>query len=65
MSNLTVEMKEECLFAFLLKIFIESEDKSTDNVENANNAEKSENDEKKQEIVKRKCVINYVKVCNI
>ncbi|XP_014473291.1 PREDICTED: condensin complex subunit 1 [Dinoponera quadriceps] len=65
MENLPIEAKEECLFAFLLKIFIESEDnKSTGNEENANDAKKSEKDETiKQEIVNRKRIVNYLKNC--
>lgn len=64
MENLSVPAKEECLFTFLLKIFIESED---DAVENENdNANKSEQVNKmKEEIKKRKRVINYLNVRDI
>lgn len=66
MENFSTAAKEECLFAFLLKIFIDSEDKSADNVENVNDAQKPEKDEKiKLEIIKRKYVVNYVKVRNV
>lgn len=64
MENLSATAKEECLFAFLLKVFIESENKSTDEEdENVNNAEKSEQDNnRKEELRLRKRVINYLKV---
>ncbi|XP_071628166.1 condensin complex subunit 1 isoform X2 [Temnothorax longispinosus] len=64
MENLSATAKEECLFAFLLKIFIESETKSTDKDDNANNACKSEQDDNKREEIRlRKRVINYLKNC--
>ncbi|CAL1675876.1 unnamed protein product [Lasius platythorax] len=65
MRNLSIAAKEECLFAFLLKIFIESENKSTDNEdENTIDASKSEQDnKKKEEISLRKRVINYLTNC--
>lgn len=67
MRNLSIAAKEECLFAFLLKIFIESENKSTDNEdENTIDASKSEQDnKKKEEISLRKRVINYLTVRDI
>lgn len=65
MENLSATAKEECLFAFLLKIFIESEVKLTDN-ENMNDAEKSEEDNNKREELRlRKRVINYLNVCGL
>lgn len=66
-GNLSSKAKEDCLFAFLLKIFIESENTSTDSAENEdiNDAEKLEIDKRKEEISKRKRVIDYLKVCNI
>ncbi|XP_011702254.1 PREDICTED: condensin complex subunit 1 isoform X2 [Wasmannia auropunctata] len=65
MENLSAAAKEECLFTFLIKIFMESENKSADDEdENANNAEKSERDNKmKEELRLRKRVINYLKNC--
>ncbi|XP_077268187.1 CAP-D2 condensin subunit isoform X3 [Temnothorax americanus] len=64
MENLSATAKEECLFAFLLKIFIESETKSTDRDDNANDACKSaQDDNKREEIRLRKRVMNYLKNC--
>ncbi|XP_029170808.1 condensin complex subunit 1 [Nylanderia fulva] len=65
MKNLSSTAKEECLFAFLLKIFIESESKSADNEEeNMIDASKSEqNNKKKEELRLRKRVINYLTNC--
>lgn len=67
MENLSVPAKEECLFTFLLKIFIESEDDAVENEnEKADNANKSEQVNKmKEEINKRKRVINYLNVRDI
>jgi len=67
MENLSIVAKEECLFTFLLKIFIESENKSTnDEDENVNDTEKTEQDSNKREELRlRKRVINYLKVCDI
>jgi len=67
MENLSTVAKEECLFTFLLKIFIESEDKLTnDEDENVNDAENSEQDSNKREELRlRKRVINYLKVRDI
>lgn len=64
MENLSVEKKKECLFAFLLKIFMELENEATDTKrDDANNTEKSEEDLKKQEeIKKQERIINYLKV---
>lgn len=66
-NNLPATTKEECLFAFLLKIFVQSEANSTeDKDKDVNDAEKSEQDDnKKEELRLRKRVINYLKVCNI
>jgi len=65
MEDLSVAAKEECLFAFLLKIFIESESKPTNSKDdNANNAEKLEQDNRREELRLRKC-INYLKVRDI
>ncbi|XP_036138844.1 condensin complex subunit 1 isoform X2 [Monomorium pharaonis] len=62
MDDLSAAAKEECLFAFLLKIFIESENKSKDDEDE--NAEKLEqNNDKKEELRLRKRVINYLKNC--
>ncbi|EFN85409.1 Condensin complex subunit 1 [Harpegnathos saltator] len=63
MENLSIEAKEECLFAFLLKIFIDSEGRSMNNDENATDVEKSEKDELVKQMVKRKYVVNYLKNC--
>ncbi|KAL0134605.1 hypothetical protein PUN28_001419 [Cardiocondyla obscurior] len=65
MDNLSTTAKEECLFAFLLKIFIESETKSTEKEnDNANNTNESEqNDKRNEELKKQKCIINYYKNC--
>lgn len=66
MENLSTTAKEECLFAFLLKIFIDSETKVTDNDNNVNDAGKLEEDNnKKEELSLRKRVINYLKVRDI
>lgn len=65
MRNLSSTRKEECLLAFLQKIFIESENKSTDKEnENVADASKSEQDDnkRKEEISLRKRVINYLTV---
>lgn len=60
MESLSAAAKEECLFTFLLKIFIESEDK------NANDAGNSEQDNNmKEELRLRKRVINYLNVRDI
>lgn len=72
-ENLTAIAKEECLFTFLHKIFIESEDESLENGNanedangDANNADKSEQTNKtREEISTRKRIINYVKVRKI
>ncbi|KAM0735683.1 Condensin complex subunit 1 [Formica fusca] len=65
MRDLSIAAKEECLFAFLLKIFIESENRLTDNEdENTVDASKSEQDNKKKEEIRlRKRVINYLTNC--
>jgi len=64
MESLSATAKEECLFAFLLKIFIESEDRSTDDDKNVKDSNKSEKDNKiKEEINLRKRVKNYLKNC--
>ncbi|XP_072757251.1 condensin complex subunit 1 [Anoplolepis gracilipes] len=65
MKDLSTAAKEECLFAFLLKIFIESENNSTDNGdEKTVDASKSEQDnKKKEEISLQKRVINYLTNC--
>ncbi|XP_011263197.2 condensin complex subunit 1 [Camponotus floridanus] len=60
MRDLSTAAKEECLFAFLLKIFIESENKITEN-ENTVDANKLEQDNKKKEEQKR--IINYYTNC--
>lgn len=67
MRDLSIAAKEECLFAFLLKIFIESENRLTDNEdENTVDASKSEQDNKKKEEIRlRKRVINYLTVRDI
>ncbi|KYN03812.1 Condensin complex subunit 1 [Cyphomyrmex costatus] len=64
MENFSTAAKEEFLLSFLLKIFIESENKSS-NDENANNdAQNSEQDNNnKEELRLRKRVINYLKNC--
>lgn len=59
MRDLSTAAKEECLFAFLLKIFIESENKMTENKSTVD-ASKSEQDDKKKEEQKR--IINYYTV---
>jgi len=59
MRDLSTTAKEECLFAFLLKIFIESENKMTEN-ESTVDASKLEQDNKKKEEQKR--IINYYTV---
>lgn len=65
MENLSVAAKEECIFAFLLKIFIESESKLTNSKDdNANDAGKFEQDNRREELRLRKC-INYLKVRGI
>lgn len=64
-EDFTINKKKECLFTFLRKIFIESENElsDTEKDEDVNNAEKSEEDIKKEEEMnKRKNVINYLKV---
>ncbi|XP_011866970.1 PREDICTED: condensin complex subunit 1 [Vollenhovia emeryi] len=65
MENLSDAAKEECLFVFLLKIFIESETKSdTDPTnEDKNDAGKSEQDNGREELRLRKRVISYLKNC--
>nr|XP_012231606.1 PREDICTED: condensin complex subunit 1 isoform X2 [Linepithema humile] len=66
MENLSAIAKEECLFTFLLKIFIESEDDSLEN-ENGdavNNADKlNQVNKMKEDINKRKRIINYLNNC--
>lgn len=66
MKDLSTAAKEECLFAFLWKIFIESENKSIDDDnedDKTGGTNKSEQDnEKKEQIRLRKRVINYYKV---
>ncbi|XP_011634039.1 condensin complex subunit 1 [Pogonomyrmex barbatus] len=65
MKNLSISAKEECLFAFLLKIFIESENKLADDKnEDLNDAAKSEQDNKNEEELRlRNRVINYLNKC--
>jgi len=64
MGSLSTTAKEECLFAFLLKIFIESEDRPTDDDKNVKDTNKSEKENKiKEEISLRKRVKNYLKNC--
>lgn len=65
-TNLSAAAKEECLFAFMVKIFLESETKLDNEEVNANDPEKSEQDNnKKEELRLRKRVINYLKVRSI
>lgn len=59
MRDLSTAAKEECLFAFLLKIFIDSENKVTEN-ESTVDANKLEQDKKK--IEEQKHIINYYTV---
>lgn len=64
MKSLSTTAKEECLFAFLLKIFIESEDVSTDDEAFEKDANKLEKDNKtREEINLRKRVMNYLENC--
>ncbi|KAG7205865.1 hypothetical protein KM043_007797 [Ampulex compressa] len=64
MDNLSVEAKEECLFLFLLKIFMESENASDNSEQNTVNAEETESHEKqKEEIKAKKRVVSYFKNC--
>lgn len=58
MENLSLEAKRECLFTFLLKIFMESEDKI--NEENLSQEKKK----KREEIKAKKRLINYLEVKN-
>ncbi|RLU17541.1 hypothetical protein DMN91_009776 [Ooceraea biroi] len=64
MESLSTAAKEECLFVFLLKIFMESEDKPTGGDRNVTDANKSEKDTKiREETGLQKRVVNYVKNC--
>lgn len=67
MGNLSTAAKEECLFAFLLKIFIESESKPTNSTkdDNANDAGKSEQENNRREELRLRKCINYLKVRGI
>lgn len=62
-ENLSPEAKEECLFLFLLKTFMESENNLNNLKENIEEKQSIEENKEKEEIIAIKRVINYLRVC--
>lgn len=62
-ENLSPEAKEECLFLFLLKTFMESENNLNNIKENIEKKQSIEENKEKEEIIAIKRVINYLRVC--
>ncbi|CAL7943553.1 unnamed protein product [Xylocopa violacea] len=62
-ENLSPEAKEECLFLFLLKIFMESENNLNIAEENTDKRHSIDKNNEKEEIIATKRVINYLKNC--
>lgn len=62
-ENLSPEAKEECLFLFLLKTFMESENNLNNLKENIEEKQSIEENKEKEEIIAIKRVINYLRHC--